>query len=557
MKKNNKNKTRYFALGGLGEVGKNLYVIEDGNEIIILDSGTIFPEEISLGIDYIMADITYLKEHEKNIRALIITHGHEDHIGGIPYLLSNLNVPEIYAPNQAKELIEVKLKDHNINYKNLKRYDHNTKLKFKNMEVEFFNVTHSIPDSHGVAVTTSNGIIVSTGDFKLDLTPIGPKNDFDKMVDLGKRGVSLLLSDSTNALQRGYSMSESVVDSSLNDLFEENKNRRIIIATFASNIYRLKHIVETCYRHNKKIFVFGRSMENNIKISLEGNYINHPEIFGNIGEINKYDPKDIVILCTGTQGEPLAALSRIAKGTHKQIKLIPDDVIIFSSSAIPGNTKAIARTINRLFLQGVKVITRDDVKVHTSGHGYQDELKLMISLIKPKNFAPIHGEYRMLQKHAELANECGVRKENTFIVKNGQTLELENGKVKLGEKVSTGELYIDDSRLKDINGAVLRDRKIMANDGILLVIANISMDKKKLLINPNITTRGFVLINESEDIITSIENIASNSIESKLKEKNISFNDIKNKLISDLYPFVNKLTGRKPVIVPIIIDIKK
>ena len=552
----NKNITKYFALGGLGEVGKNMYVVEENDELIILDAGSIFPEESSLGIDYIVGDINYLKENEKKIKALVITHGHEDHIGAVPYLVNYVNIPVIYAPNQAKELIELKLKDHNIVYNNIVVFDKDSKFKTKNFTIEFFTVNHSVPDSFGIAVTTSNGLIVTTGDFKFDLTPIGPKADFDKMIELSKRGVTLLVSDSTNALVPGFSLSEAVVDNTLNEIFSKYKNRRLIIATFASNIYRLKHIVETCYKFNKKIVLFGRSMENNINISLKGHYINHPEIFVKKEEVNTINQKDLVILCTGTQGEPLAALSRIAKGTHKQIKLLPDDIIIFSSSAIPGNARAINSTINKLCLQGVKVITKDDFKIHTSGHANQEELKLMLTLISPKFFAPLHGEYRMLKQNTKLANECVIPIENTFILDNGKTLILDNGNVSYGPQINVNPIYVDNSKLQEVNGVVLKDRNIMSSDGILIVIANISTKNKQLLTNPNITTRGFVMINESESLLKEIEKIAKDSILETLNESN-HISDIKNKLVSDLYPYISNKTDRRPIIVPVIIDINK
>lgn len=547
--------TRYFALGGLCEVGKNMYILEKNGDIIIIDSGTIFPSELSLGVDYIMADISYLKRNEKNIKALFITHGHEDHIGGIPYLVTHLEVPVIYAAKQAKELIESKLKDENINYDRIKLFDNKTKVKLKNFEVEFFRVNHSIPDAHGIAITTSDGTIITTGDFKFDLTPIGPKADYSKITRLADKGVDLLLSDSTNALSKGFSMSEAVVDNNLNEVFEKYRNRRIIIATFASNIYRLKHIVETCYKYNKKVFVFGRSMERSIEISGKTGYIDHSEIFCKTNELNKYEAKDIVILCTGTQGEPLAALSRIASGTHKQIKLLPDDVIIFSSSKIPGNANAINRTINKLFLQGVKVITVEEANVHTSGHAYDDELKLMISLANPKYFAPLHGEYRMLKRHKKLAQMVGVPEENIFILGNGEVLELNKHRIERKGKVETGDIYIDGAKMSDINSSLLKDRKTMSSDGIIVLIANISMKDKKVLAKPNVTTRGFVVINENPEIITNIENIVSKSIKEAFKSPKLSYSFLKNKMITDTYSYVSETIGRHPIITPIILNI--
>lgn len=552
------NDTKIIILGGLGEIGKNMYCVMHGDEIIIIDSGISFPEDSLLGIDYVLPDVTFLKQNQDKIKALIITHGHEDHIGGIPYLVQTLNIPAIYAPNQAKELIALKLQDKNIRYDNLFVYNDQTVLKFKKITVEFFRTTHSIPDSHGILVKTPDGNIVTTGDFKFDFTPIGPMADLHKMARIGEEGVDLLISDSTNALNEGISISETKVDNALNDIFDKYSSNRIIIATFASNIYRLKHIVETCYNHGRKICVFGRSMENNIKISIEGGYINHSDILIEPEEANNLKPNEVTILCTGSQGEPLAALSRIANGTHKQIKLRPDDVVVFSSSPIPGNALSIGNTINKLYLQGVKVFTNTSLnEIHTSGHANIEELKLMIRLIKPKYLMPFHGDYRMLKNHANIGVECGIPKENTFVLQNGDVLNLKNHVITKGSPIVTSDVYVDGNRLGEINSAVLRDRKIMASDGILVVIANIDMKNKELLIHPNITTRGFVLINENEALIKKIETMAEKVITEKLKETNVTFNDIKSQITAELFPYIYELTGRKPIILPVILDIKK
>lgn len=554
----NQSETKIIVLGGLGEVGKNMYCVMHEDEIIIIDSGISFPDGSMLGIDYVFPDYTFLKQNQDKIKALIITHGHEDHIGGIPFLLQSVNIPAIYAPNQAKELIALKLEDRNIRYDNLFVYTDKDVLKFKNIEVEFFRTTHSIPDSHGIVVSTPNGRIVTTGDFKFDFTPIGPMADLHKMAEIGKKGVDLLISDSTNALNEGISTSETKVDNALNEIFDKHENNRIIIATFASNIYRLKHIIETCYNHGRKLCVFGRSMENNIEISIKGGYINHKEILVTPEEANGLKPKEVAILCTGSQGEPLAALSRIANNTHKQIKLRPDDVVVFSSSAIPGNALAIGRTINKLYLQGVKVYTNTYLNdIHTSGHANMEELKLMIRLIMPKYLMPFHGDYRMLKNHANIGIECGIPKENTFVLQNGDVLILKDHVITKGEPVIASDIYVDGNRLGEINGAVLRDRKIMASDGILVVIANVDMKNRTLLIKPNITTRGFILINENEELIKRIESIAAAAIQKKLQEPNANFNDIKSQITTDLFPFIYETTGRKPIILPVILDIKK
>ncbi len=556
MKFINNNDTKIFALGGLGEVGKNMYCIMTGNEIIITDVGITFPSGELPGVDYIIPDFTFLKKNESKIKALFITHGHEDHIGGIPFLLQTMNIPAIYAPNQATLLIRKKLEDKNINYKNLFVYDENTKVKFKTMSVEFFRTTHSIPDSHGIIIHTPNGNIVTTGDFKFDLTPIGPMANIHKMAKIGEEGVALLLSDSTNALNEGMSMSESKVDAALSNIFLQH-NGRIIIATFASNIYRLKHIVDTCKRNHRKIAIFGRSMENNIEISLNSGYIKHKDIFISPEESLKLPPNEVCLLCTGSQGEPLAALSRIANNSHRQIKLQDDDLVVFSSSAIPGNALSISRIINKLYLQGVKVYTNTLLNdVHTSGHGNQEELKLMLRLIKPKYFMPFHGEYRMLKSHADLAVLCGIPKENTFILENGEVLSLYKGHIKKDKSIQSGDVYVDGNRIGEIGNAVMRERKIMSSDGIIVVVANIDTSKKQLLIPANITSRGFVLIQDNIELLKEIENEATNIINNRLKI-NCVFSDIKNDLVNNLSQFIYDKTGRYPIILTIINDIKK
>ena len=555
---NKPNETKIIVLGGLGEVGKNMYCVMHNDAIVIIDAGVSFPESELMGVDYVLPDFTFLKENEDKIKALLITHGHEDHIGGIPFLLQSINIPAIYAPNHAKELIAVKLQDKNIRYDNLYVYTEDTKLKFKEIEIEFFRVTHSIPDSHGISIKTPDGRIVTTGDYKFDLTPIGPMANLYKMATLGEEGVDLFIGDSTNALNEGFSTSESVVDETLGEMFDKHKTNRIIIATFASNIYRIKHIFETCYKHNRKICIFGRSMENNINISLNAGYINHKELLVSPEEANNLKPGEVTILCTGSQGEPLAALSRISNGTHKQIKLRPDDVVIFSSSAIPGNALSITKTINKLCLKGVKVYTNSSLAdLHTSGHANEEEIKLAIRLLKPKYLMPFHGDYRMLKRQADVGISCGIPKENTFILKNGDSLILKNHVITKGESMPGADVYVDGNRIGEIGSAVIKDRKIMANDGILVVIINVNMKKRELLIKPNITTRGFVLVNENEELIHKIEDKAETIIKSELTNPKTTFQSLKNDITEELYPFINELTGRKPIILPIILDIKK
>ncbi len=552
------DKTYVLALGGLGEVGKNMYCVMHNDEIVIIDAGVIFPEEELRGIDYVLPDFQFLKENESKIKTLVITHGHEDHIGAIPFLLQYVNIPTIFAPNQAYALIKKKLEERNIQYKGLKPYKSDDKLKYKYFEISFFRTTHSVPDSHGIYIKTPDGNIVETGDFKFDLTPIGPVTDFARISDIGKEGVTLLLSESTNVLDEGFSLSESKVDEALNEVFNKHQSSRLIIATFASNIYRLKHIIETCKKFNRKICIFGRSMENNINISMEGGYIDAKGMFVTPEVANTMKPGEIALLCTGTQGEPLAALSRIADGVHKQISLRPDDIVIFSSSAIPGNANAIARTINKLYLNGVKVYTTyNDSDIHASGHGMTEELKLMIRLIRPKYIMPIHGEYRMLKRHAEIAVLCDIEKENTFVLDNGDVLEMDHGTVKNIGSIEVNETYVDGNRIGGVSGAVLNDRKIMANDGILVIIVNVNMESRKLLARPMVTTRGFILINENEELINKIENLANTIITKKLKDKDINYSTIKLDLSKDISSFIKESTGRKPIVLPILLNIKK
>ena len=552
---NNEKVTTIFALGGLGEVGKNMYVVQHEDEIIIIDAGVMFPESELLGIDYVIQDVTYLKQNEDKIKALFITHGHEDHIGGITFLLQNINIPVIYAPRIACDLIKNKFYDRNIGYKNLEVYDKDSVFKYKYFEISFVTTTHSIPDSFAIVIRTPNGTIFETGDFKFDLTPIGPMADIHKMAALGSEGVKLLLSDSTNALSPGFSASESCVDEALSDVFARH-NSRIILATFASNIYRIKHIVETCRKNNRKIVTFGRSMETAKEIALKNNLITDKTIFVEASEAKNLKKHEICILCTGSQGEPLAALSRIANGTHKQIELMPDDIVVFSSSPIPGNRASINRIINKLYLKGVKVYTNTELSdIHTSGHAKQEEQKWMLRIIKPEYFMPMHGEYRMLKTHGDLAIDCGIPKENIFICKNGDSVELTKDGARLGKRVQAGDVYVDGSRIGDIGSVVIKDRKLMSQDGILVTILNINPTTRELLIKPNITTRGFVLVNENTGLINKIENKVTEIVNRTIKNS-YNYIDLKNQIILELNPFINELTGRRPIILPVIMEVK-
>ncbi len=548
--------TFVFALGGLGEVGKNMYVIEHDDEIIVIDAGVMFPEDDLPGIDYVLADYTYLKENENKIKGLFITHGHEDHIGGIPYLLSHVNIPVIYAPKVGAELIKKKLDDRGVNYTNIIIYNEDTKPCFKHFQIEFFRTTHSIPDSYGISINTPNGRIVTTGDFKFDLTPIGPIANFSKMTKLGDEGVKLLLSDSTNALIPGFSTSESDVDEALSDIFRSCKGR-IILATFASNIYRLVHIIDTCVKNGRKVAVFGRSMVNSIEIAKSCSLIKDKSVFITSDEANKSKPEKVCLLCTGSQGEPLAALSRIANGIDNNIKLMPEDTVIFSSSAIPGNAMSINRVINKLYLKGATVYTTsDDANVHTSGHAKQDELKLLFRLLRPEYYMPVHGEYRMLKSATDLANECGIDHDHSFICKNGDILGISKEGVRRVKNIPINDIYVDGKRIGDIASSVIRDRKIMSTDGVLVVIVNINSEKKELVTEPNITTRGFVVVNENQELLSNIQNKVRSIINSELLKHSFNITDLKNRLILELNSYIIDTTGRRPIIMPMIFDMK-
>lgn len=553
--KNNEDATYIVALGGLGEVGKNMYAFTHKDEIYIIDAGVMFPETDLLGVDYVIQDTTYLKQNEDKIKGLIITHGHEDHIGGISFLLQGVNIPMIYAPKIAVDLINKKLVDRNIGYKNIEVINEDSIIKSKYFNIEFVRTTHSIPDSYAIVLHTPNGTIFETGDFKFDLTPIGPMADLHKMARIGSEGVRLLMSDSTNSLNEGFSKSESAVDGALTDIIS-NHNGRVIIATFASNIFRIKHIVESCQHNNRKIITFGRSMENAIEIALNNNLITDKSIFIEANQAKDMKHNEVCILCTGTQGEPLAALSRIANGTHKQISLLPDDLVVFSSSPIPGNASSINNVINKLYLKGVKVFTNTDLAdVHTSGHAKQEEQKLMLRLIQPEYFMPMHGEYRMLKQHADTGVLCGVKKENCFILQNGESLIMDKDGIRKGPVVTAGDVYVDGSRIGDIGSVVIKDRKLMSRDGILVTILNINPITKKLLLKPNVTTRGFVLVNENTELIQAIEKKIFDVTIHYLNNNNYNYVDLRNTIILELHPFINNLTGRRPIILPVIMEI--
>lgn len=556
MKQNNLA-TKVVALGGLGEVGKNMYIIEHDDEIIIIDAGITFPEDNLLGVDFVIQDISYLKKNQSKIKALFITHGHEDHIGGIPFLIQALKIPVIYIPKIAYDFSIKKLAEKNLKYDNFKIITADLIVKLKYFTIEFVNTTHSIPDSFALIIRTPNGIIFETGDFKFDLTPIGPPTDIHKIAKIGNEGVTLLLSDSTNALISGYSKSESAVDEMLDDIISKHHGR-VIIATFASNIYRIKHIADTCKKHHRQIVVFGRSMESSVELALNNGLIADKSIFIDANQAQSLKRNEICILCTGSQGEPLAALSRIANGQHKQISLLNDDLVIFSSSPIPGNAESINRTINKLYLKGVRVFTNSEFgDIHTSGHAKEEELKWMLRLIQPKYFMPMHGEYRMLKRHSELGVLCGIKRENIFICANGDVVELLNGNAIKKGHIQAGDVYIDGSRIGDIGSTIIKDRKLMSQDGILITILNINTLTRKLLLKPNVTARGFVLVNENQELMQKIEKKITEIVNNFLSTTPYSYTDLKNQIILELLPFINSLTGRKPIILPVIMEVNQ
>ena len=551
----NRNETAVFALGGLGEVGKNLYCIEDEKTLILIDSGVMFPEDDLLGIDYVIPDFSYLLNNQYKIKALLITHGHEDHIGSIPFLLQKVTIPVIYAPRLAAALIKNKLEEFHIRQKvNIVEVDGTSSLTIDAFKIDFFTVTHSIPDSLGIAVNTPNGRIVHTGDFKIDLTPIGQHMDLHKIAMIGRAGVTLLLSDSTNAEVPGLSLSESRVVEQIHDVFRST-NGRLLVATFASNIHRIQQIVEAAVSFKRKIVIIGRSMEKTVSIGRKYGYIHCPDssiVASN--NINLYRPDELLILCTGSQGEPLAALSRISNGTHKFLRILPGDTVVFSSSAIPGNAQSIDKVINQLYRQGANVLTNSILNnIHASGHANQEELKYMLSLFKPKYFMPIHGEYRMLKIHSELAQSIGIPKQNTFALANGDTLIIKNGEVKLGQRIDAEDIYVDGKDSSGLSTAIIRDRKILSSDGVVICLITMDSRTNKLMVPPKIVSRGFMRINETDDLAKEAQNAVCVAL-NEIFDGKPTFSGIKNAIRNSLSTFIYEKTNRNPMIIPVIMN---
>lgn len=554
MDKNISLPVSIYALGGLGEVGKNMYCIENDDGIIIIDCGVRFPGIEFPGIDYIIPDFTHLKNNRNKIKALFITHGHEDHIGGIPFLLQNVHIPFIYAPKLAAALIQNRLEENKMGGAvKIITYDENSKISINNFAVTFFRVTHSIPDSFGIVVDTSEGRIVSTGDFKVDLTPIGPDFQLTRLAKLGEEGVDLLLSDSTNAELEGYTPSEKNVFDSINDTFDDAPGR-LIISTFSSNVSRIQQICEAALTHNRKIVIVGRSMEKVVEIARFFGYIKVPDkLIIPSSDIRLYKNSEILILCTGSQGEPMAALSRIAFGDHKDIHIIPGDTVVFSSSPIPGNGIMIEHIVNMLTRSGAEVITNNILnEIHSSGHPSKQELRLVIKLTKPTYFMPMHGDYRMLLLHAQLATTVGVKKENCFVLDNGDTLVLVKHKIRRGYPVQHGATYIDG---KDINGladTVMEDRRLLQDDGMLAITISINPKTNTLDIPPTFYAKG-VINQDNNKMMEECRVLIEKAINDKLLTKT-SFSELKTIIKDVAGNFLFFKTSRRPMIIPVIMS---
>ena len=555
---NHEKDTLVYALGGLGEVGKNMYCFEHDDEIIIVDAGVKFPDDDLLGIDYVIPDYTHLIKNKDKIKALIITHGHEDHIGGIPFLLLTCPIEKIYAPKFAKALIEKKLSEkRRLASTKIIEVNGDSRVSTKYFTVGFFNTIHSIPDSLGVLINTPNGRIVETGDFKFDLTPVGTNSDYQKMAYIGASGVTLLMSDSTNSEVDGFSISERQVAQSILEITKKTPGR-LIVSTFASNVHRLAQILKSAVDCGRKVAVFGRSMENVVEIGLNMKTIDiDPSNFVSPELINTIPANELCIVCTGSQGEALAALSRIANGTHKYIRIIPGDTVVFSSSPIPGNAMNVSGIINQLVRCGANVeVNTPLASLHTTGHASKEEQKLMLQLIKPKYFMPVHGEYKMLKLHADSAIETGVPKENCVICSIGDALSLRDGEVfRANTRIQTDAIYVDGNDISGLSTSVIKDRKILADNGMVAVVVCIDSRYNRILCKPGIVSRGFVFIKESQTLMKEAENLVYDALKKAMKQR-VTFGDLKNTIRNTLEPYLFQKTNRNPIVIPVILNHK-
>lgn len=548
---------KIIPLGGLGEIGKNLTVVETEKDILIIDCGMTFPDEEMLGIDIVIPDFTYLIKNKDKIRGMVVTHGHEDHIGGIPYLLKQVNIP-IYATPLTLGLIEGKLKEHGLlRGANLNEIHPGSVIKLSGFTVEFIHVNHSIPDAVGVAVTTPAGIIVHTGDFKIDTTPIdGEVISLGRFAELGKQGVLALLADSTNAERPGYTPSERIVGASFQNLFKKADGKRIIVATFSSNIHRIQQIIDEAVRCGRKVAVSGRSMTNVINVASERGYLNVPSgVLIDIDMIKNYVPEQLVIITTGSQGEPMSALHRMAFSDHRKVVVTPGDFIIISATPIPGNEKLVGKVVNELMKLGAEVVYEKMYDVHVSGHACREELKLMLSLTNPKFFIPVHGEQKHLVKHAGLAEEIGIDKKNILIANIGNVIELTKNSMKITDSVTAGRVLVDGLGVGDVGSIVLRDRKHLAEDGIFVVAVTVDPTTNEVISGPDIISRGFVYVKESENLIDEAREIACDAIEKCYLANIHEWSTVKNKIRDAVSKFLYEKTRRSPMILPIIMEV--
>ena len=554
--KKNTNKIKVMALGGLNEIGKNMTLIEYKDEIVVIDAGLSFPEDEMLGVDIVIPDITYLLKNKDKVKGLFLTHGHEDHIGAIPYILKQINM-HVYGTKLTIGLVESKLKEHDMLSKtNLIPISPGESIKLNKLIIEFIRVTHSIAESCALAIHTPIGTVLHTGDFKIDYTPIdGKVMDLNRIAQLGQEGILLLMADSTNVERAGHSLSEKIIGETLNRIIS-NANGRVIVATFASNIHRMQQIAAASMMYNRKIVFSGRSMENISNVAMDLGYLHIPEesIVG-IEDLNRYPSDKITIITTGSQGEPMAGLSRIAYGSHRHISIEQDDLFIISASPIPGNDKLVSRVINQLYRKGVEVIYEDLEDIHVSGHAYKEELKLIHTLVKPKYFMPVHGEYRHLKHHSDLALKLGMDKSNVFTLETGQVLEISQDKAISTEKVHTGVVFVDGIGVGDVGNIVLRDRRDLARDGMVTIVVAINKETYSIVSGPDIITRGFIYARESEGLIKKIKDVAKEEIEICLENNIIEWQVLKSGVRKSVEQLLYHKTKRRPSVFPIIMEV--